>query len=154
MNKDYLLETASKLQPVNAKAAGEYQEKSPEMVSKLNTLLEKRQDIEKLVGKANREMMKDNHSNHARFIATMLKNYNANVFVETVLWVFNAYQHHGFSSNYWAAQLNTWISILKSELSDEAYREIFPYYEWMQTHIPILVKVSSAMDENLTPSHS
>ena len=95
--------------------------------------------------------MQDNHANHVRFIASILKNNDADVLVETVLWVFRAYRSHGFSSNYWAAQLNTWMQILKTELSVETYKEVLPLYEWMQINIPIFVKVS---DEKLEMPNS
>jgi hypothetical protein len=68
------------------------------------------------------------------------------VFVETILWVFRAYRSHGFTTNYWAAQLNQWILIIQKELQPEILREIKPYYEWMQVHIPIFVQLS---DDNL-----
>jgi len=88
-------------------------------------------------------MMKDNHSNHVRFIASILRNNHPDVLVETVLWVFRAYRSHGFTTNYWAAQLNSWIIVLKEILSTDCYAEIYPYYEWMQVNIPIFVKVSN-----------
>jgi hypothetical protein len=73
----------------------------------------------------------------------MFKNYNANVMVETILWVFGAYQSHGFHSNYWAAQLNTWIEVLKSELTPGTFNEINPFYEWMQINIPHFTSLSN-----------
>ncbi len=90
--------------------------------------------------------MKDNHANHVRFIASILRNHNPEILVDTVLWVFRAYRSRGFSSNYWAAQLNTWIEIIKEELSTETYHQVFPLYEWMQLNIPTFVKLS---DEKL-----
>jgi hypothetical protein len=73
------------------------------------------------------------------------------VLVETILWVFRAYRSHGFHTNYWAAQLNSWIEILRNELSEEAYTEIYPYYEWMQVNIPLFVLFS---DEKLEAPNS
>ena len=75
-------------------------------------------------------------------MASILKNFNAEVFVDTVLWVFRAYRSHGFTTNYWASQLNTWIDILKNSLTDKSFNEVYPYYEWMQVNIPIFVKLS------------
>lgn len=91
-------------------------------------------------------LMKDNHANHVRFMTSVFKNYNPEVLVETVLWVFRAYRSHHFSTNYWAAQLNTWLEILKQELSSKSFEEIKPYYVWMQTNIPVFVAIS---DEKL-----
>ena len=102
----------------------------------------KRPEVEELVGKNNIDMMQDNHANHIRFISSILKNYDEEVLVETILWVFRAYRSHGFSTNYWAVQLNTWIKILKNQLSDETFLEVQPLYEWMQINIPVFVAIS------------
>ena len=117
----------------------------------MNSLMLERKDLEKLIGKDNERMMKDNHANHVRFIASILKNYNPEVLVDTVLWVFRAYRSHGFSTNYWATQLNSWIIILKEVLSPKSYTEVYPLYEWMQVNIPLFVKLS---DEKLDNSNS
>lgn len=151
MDKSFLLETATQLKHVSSASAEEYQQKTEQLIAQMNTLMLKKADIESLVGKDNINMMKDNHANHVRFMASMFKNHNPEVLVETVLWVFRAYRSHGFTTNYWATQLNTWIYLLKEALTSESYAEIYPYYEWMQINIPVFVKVS---DEKLDASQS
>ena len=151
MDKNYLLETATQLKRMSSSSAEEYHQKSELLINQMNTLMLAKTDIEKLVGKENLDMMKDNHANHVRFMVSVFKNYNSEVLVETVLWVFRAYRSHGFTTNYWATQLNTWIYLLKETLTPESYSEIYPYYEWMQINIPVFVKVS---DEKLDASQS
>lgn len=132
MNKAYLLQTCRELKGFSNKASEEYFMKSEVLLSEMNAIMLKRADIKDLVGEENLLMMQDNHSNHIRFIASILKEFNPEVLVETILWVFRAYRSHGFSTNYWAAQLNTWIEVLKNQLSAESYLEINPLYNWMQ----------------------
>lgn len=151
MDKNFLLETASQLKKVSVKTAEEYHRNTDKLITEMNTLMLERPDIESLVGKNNINMMKDNHANHVRFIASILKNYNHEVLVDTVLWVFRAYRSHGFTTNYWAAQLNTWIIVIKEVLTPESFVETYPYYEWMQVNIPLFVKVS---DEKLEAPNS
>lgn len=146
MTKTELLQTAQQLRQVDARVASEYEQKSGQLNAKINQLMLERADIKELVGEINISMMKDNHANHVRFIASILRNHNPEILVDTVLWVFRAYRSRGFSSNYWAAQLNTWIEIIKEELSTETYHQVFPLYEWMQLNIPTFVKLS---DEKL-----
>jgi len=146
MTKTELLQTAQQLRQVDARVASEYEQKSGQLNAKINQLMLERADIKELVGEINISMMKDNHANHVRFIASILRNHNPEILVDTVLWVFRAYRSRGFSSNYWAAQLNTWIEIIKEELSTETYLQVFPLYEWMQVNIPTFVKLS---DEKL-----
>ena len=151
MDKNLLLDRAGKLLQVSLNSAEEYQQKADRLITVMNERMLERLDIESIVGKNNIDMMKDNHANHVRFIASILKNQNADVLVETILWVFRAYRSHGFTTNYWAAQLNTWMIILKEELSPACFNEVYPYYEWMQINIPAFVKIS---DENIESSKS
>ncbi|MDD3161390.1 MAG: hypothetical protein PHX49_05630 [Bacteroidales bacterium] len=139
------------MKQMSSSSAEEYRQKSELLINKMNALMLDKADIEKLVGKENLDMMKDNHANHVRFMASVFKNYNPEVLVETVLWVFRAYRSHGFTTNYWATQLNTWISLLKEMLTPESFSEIYPYYEWMQINIPVFTKLS---DEKLELSQS
>lgn len=144
MDKKYLLETARAIKQVDPEIAEEYAQRSNELIDRINKSMMNRPEITELVGKDHLGMMKDNHANHVRFITSILKHYNPEVFVDTVLWVFRAYRSHGFSSNYWATQLNAWISILEETLSEESFHQIAPYYEWMQIHIPIFVQLTDA----------
>ncbi len=142
MNKENLLKSATELRAVKKSAGNEYADKIDVLVGKMNQTMLARQDVKKLVGNDNIGMMKDNHANHARFMSSIMVNFDPNVLVDTVLWVFNAYQNHGFHSQYWAAQLNTWLELFKEELSEETYCEVYPFYNWMQVNIPQFVIVS------------
>ncbi len=151
MNRKQLFESTEILKQVSEKTFAEYQEKSDLLVNMMNIRMLERPDLENLIGKNNTGMMKDNNANQVRFIASILKNHNSDILVDTVLWVFRAYRSHGFTSNYWAAQLNAWIIILKEVLTPESYLEVFPYYEWMQINIPSFVLLS---DEKLNAANS
>lgn len=146
MNKNHLIDSANKLPPISQLAVQEYAKKQELLIFQMNTLMLERTDLETLIGKGNLKMMQDNHANHVDFIYSILKNNNADVLVETVLWVFRAYKSHGFSYRYWTVQLTTWQQILKKELSTESYTEILSIYEWMLTNIPVFIKLS---DEKL-----
>jgi len=143
MDRFYLIKTAKYLNPVSEKGYNEYQKMQEKLVALMNDKMLSRPDINDLVSENNLDMMKDNHANHARFMASLFKNFDPEVLTDTVLWVFRAYRSRRFHSNYWAAQLNSWIEVLKKELSDQTFKEIFPYYEWMQVNIPVFVKLST-----------
>ncbi|PKO99984.1 MAG: hypothetical protein CVU13_00305 [Bacteroidetes bacterium HGW-Bacteroidetes-8] len=153
MDKKTLIESAKSLNNVSTNSVKEYIDKSDRLVAEINRSMISREDIVNLIGKDNIAMMKDNHSNHVRFIASILGNRNDEVFVETVLWVFRAYRSHNFTTSYWAAQLNAWIEIIKKELSPQAYCEIYPYYEWMQLNIPLFVYFSDEKLDALKSKH-
>lgn len=151
MDKKTLLTAAQRLQPVSESTFAEYRDNTDQLINRINKLMMTRSDLEHLIGSNNTQMMKDNHANHVRFMTSIMKEFNAEVLVDTVFWVFRAYRSHGFAQNYWAAQLNGWIEILKETLSPESYQEVYPYYEWMQINIPAFVSLS---DEKLDASNA
>lgn len=153
MDKNTLLQTTSGLKQVSNNAAEEYAAKIDRLASIMNQRMLNRADIEELVGSKNLTMMQDNHANHARFIASVLKNLNTLELVETILWVFRAYRSRGFQTSYWAAQLNTWIDVLRTELTTASFQEVYPYYEWMQVHIPLFVNISDTNFEAPNTMH-
>ncbi len=142
MTREELIQSAERLQPVGVEAQQEYSRKIPQMVTTINQRMAARPDITDLIGENHLQLMCDNHANHARFMESVFFEMSAQVLVDTVLWVFRAYRARGFSSLYWAAQLNTWIELLRESLSEEGFKEIYPYYVWMQTHIPAFTEQS------------
>lgn len=151
MDKNILEQSLKALSQVSDKTYEEYDKKSSDLTSKMNATFLERPDLTSLIGENNIDMMKDNHANHARFMASIFKFYNPDVLLETVLWVFKAYRSHGFNDQYWSAQLSTWMELLKVELSTSSFKEVLPYYEWMQTNIAIFVRLS---DESLSTTKS
>lgn len=143
MDKEILLRSAASIGPFSGAAVHEYGSKTDLIVSRVNEALMRRNDLHALTGEANTQMMKDNHANHARFIHSIMKHYDPEVLVETILWVFRAYRSHGFSSMYWAAQINTWIGIMNELLSKESLAQVLPLYSWIQVNIPLFEKLSA-----------
>jgi hypothetical protein len=150
MEKSTLVKSADKLSKVSEASIKEYVDKMELLAAKMNEAMLKREDILELIsGEKNITMMKDNHCNHLRFIASILETPDSETLVDTVLWVFRAYMSRGFSSNYWAAQINTWIYLLKENLSEKAYTEILGIYNWIGVNIP---NFAIASDEKLEKS--
>lgn len=146
MTRDELLETARAMPPFPAEAAREYSGEREILVAEVNKLLLRRLDVEQLVGPGNLDMMRDNHGNHARFVESLLQCYNADVLVETVLWVFRAYRAHGFRLTYWPAQLNAWVETLQLHLTPESFTAIYPLYHWFIIHVPVFAALTDSPD--------
>ena len=153
MDRSQRIETTGGLKSVSRESLEELSAKRESLVKRLNEVMLARPDIMNLVGEENLEMMKDNHANHSRFMESVFTNFNAEVLVDTVLWVFRAYRTRGFSSAYWAAQLNNWIVLYSQTLTKSCFTEIYPFYTWMQIHIPEFVKLSDEKLEGNFPLH-
>jgi hypothetical protein len=145
--KDKLLASAQKLIPPPEKAREEFSAKIDMLVATGNKNIAARLDLDKLIGAENQEMAVNNNSNFARFMDAMFVEYDPATLVETVLWVFRAYRSHGFLTTYWPANLDIWLKMLEKELSDESFRAIAPFYNWLIVNIQIFVKLT---DESLS----
>ncbi len=131
MTREYLIQEAIKIKSPSAPSAREYLDKSEVMTAEVNKLMLERPDLEKLIGKDSQAMMIDNHNNHSRFMVSLVRDYNAEVLVDTVIWVFRAYRAHGFQLTYWPAQLNCWMTVIRKHLSPESFDHIAPVYQFM-----------------------
>lgn len=105
-----------------------------------------------MVGADNIQMAHDNNRNFARFMESLFREYDPNVFVETVLWVFRAYRSHGFQTTYWAANLNIWVDMISNELSKESHDDLYPFYHWIIVNIPVFVKLTEDDTEPFDPA--
>ncbi len=147
MTKDTLLSTARLLVQPPQDAASEYAAKRELLAAEMNRIFRERPDLDVLVGEGNRAMMEDNHRNHARFMESMFCAYDPNTLVETVQWVYRVYRAHGFRLAYWPAQLDTWVEVLKRDLSPSALEAIYPFYRWMILSCQVFTHLSDAEQE-------
>ena len=156
--KKMLLTSASELIQPSKKAAINFELNREKLVSECNQIFLNRSDIDRLVGSNNSEMAKDNNTNFARFMSSIFVDYQPEVFIETVLWVFRAYQAHGFKSTYWPANINIWITQLDKELDNSFFDQIYPFYSWLIVNIPIFVKLTEQSNQTdlneSVPGHS
>lgn len=141
MNKQELVKLAQEeLRQPSREAADEFSEKRDELAAELSRRMKARPDVERLIGQSNENMMDDNHRNQMRFMESQFKSFNPQVLVETVFWVMSAYPAHGFQLAYWPAVLNEVAQIIKDNLSEKTYHELYPFYHWLIIHHPGFVQ--------------
>jgi hypothetical protein len=146
MTKGELLGTARELKQPPPEVADEFGAKQEQLAAEGNRRMGARADLARLVGSGNETMAEDNNRNFSRFMESIFRHYEPEVLVETVLWVFRAYRSHGFQTTYWPANIDTWVEMLRGELSGKAFEAVYPFYDWLIVHIPWFVKLS---DEQL-----
>lgn len=129
------------MQPSSA-ALEEFTTKQGAILDACNKKILQRKDLVKLIGPGNTEMAKNNNSNFCRFMVSLFTEYEPEVFIETVLWVFRAYRSHGFQTTYWAANLDIWLGMLKQELSGDTFDEVEPFYTWLIVNIPVFTHLT------------
>ncbi len=81
MNKLHLEKTAKALKQPSEKAAKEFIDKKELIAEEMNKIMSEREDVIKMVGENNVDMMEDNHRNHARFLASVFMDYEPDVLI-------------------------------------------------------------------------
>lgn len=154
MDRENLIQSARALAAVDNQAIEELTAKRDIIADQMNKRMLARPDVEQLVGANNIAMMCDNHANHIKFVLSILRHPNAEVLVDTVLWVFRSYRSRGFHQNYWAAQLNTWLTIFRDALSPPTYEALLPLYNWLIVNIPHFTNLSDRQLEEMATKHA
>ncbi|WP_462325331.1 hypothetical protein [Desulfoplanes sp.] len=139
---EQLLASAGKLSQPPRAVAEEFAAIRDELAERGNTILDARDDLQRLIGQGNKQMARDNNRNFARFMQAQFTHYNPEAMVNTILWVFRAYRSHGFKTTYWAANLNIWVDLLRGGLSQQSFDAIYPFYDWMIVNIPLFTALT------------
>ncbi|MGK7397709.1 MAG: hypothetical protein ACNS62_24255 [Candidatus Cyclobacteriaceae bacterium M3_2C_046] len=142
MALELLVESAEKIKPPSLQSFYEYNSIRDQLVAEMNQEMVAQPGIMAMIGHENLSMMKNNHENHARFMASMILNFDPKVYAETVVWVYKVYQNHGFHLDYWPAQFENWKKLLKTHLNPETQEEIIPLYHWLQEQHDLIAELS------------
>ena len=124
----YALEPGALLR-VSQKAAQDYAEHADKMLQYVDACM-KQAPLDALVAKQV-EMMLQNHRNHLQFMTSFFRLNNPELLKEIVIWVYRAYQAHGFSPDYFPAVLTRWMEAVSKFLPPESATEILGVYGWM-----------------------
>jgi hypothetical protein len=127
MNTAHLSRTATLLRQPSDSAAAEYEAVRDGLAEELSHRMMARADLDKLIGQDNLAMMQD-----------------------------RAYRSHGFHTTYWAANLDTFVELVRERLTPPTFEQVVPFFEWLIVSIPSFVTISDEqMAEPLgpTPGH-
>ncbi len=142
MNKTQLVESAKALKVRDASGFLALEDRSDIWAAELSAAMNRRHDLESLVGQGNVSVMESNHANHFRYMRSAIALFDPKSFVETVLWVFRTYRARGFSVRYWEVMLPEAMGILHRNLGEDYLSGVEPYYEWLLASIPAFASLS------------
>lgn len=142
MNKASLMASAACLTQPPPEVVAEFAEKRQAMAAMVNREMNARNDLLKLVGRDGVRMSEDNNRNFPLFMESLFLEYHPEVLVDTALWVFRSYRSHGFAPIYWPANLDTWVEVLRRELSPSTFSAIIDFYHWLIINIPVFTALT------------
>jgi len=142
MQLKLLIESAQGLIDTNDDAAEELELHALGIAAKLTESMLSRGDITEHIGDGNIPLMRTNHENHFRYIASTASVFDPQSFVEIVLWVVRTYMAKGFSLSYWTIMLPEAKRLMKQEISEAASVTAEPLYDWLLANLDALAEVS------------
>jgi hypothetical protein len=151
MKREDLIEGAKLLVAPSTASTESFEKKQDTIGAELNRRMLARPDIERLIGKDNQEMMKNNTHNFLRFMTALFHRYDPAVLADTCLWAFKTYRAHGFQVSYWPANIDTLMQVMRTELPGKVYGEVFPFFNWVIVNIPAFSIITDTMPEITEP---
>ncbi len=138
-----LISSCLQLPKVSKEAADAYVLASERLLKLVNEQMEDDPRVRELIGHNSVELMRENHRNHVRFMATVFSFNSFELLVKTVPWVYRAYHARGFQYDYFPAELIAWQIALHECLDQPADRNgILAVYSWMVQHHNQMIKLS------------
>lgn len=101
------------------------------LLAQVNQRMAARPEIHGLIGGNPLEMMFDNHANHLRFMTAVFRMGSHEMLATTIPWVYRAYHGQGFNWGYFPVELAEWRTAASDLLTERAFEEIGPVYDWM-----------------------
>jgi len=123
-------------------AALAYEKASSSLVDYVNRDLEATPKVLELIGGNPLSLMRNNHSNHAAFMATVFKIGSHELLAKTIPWVYRAYRARGFSYDYFPVELAAWKRAAKEHLTGDHATQIIEIYDWMIRHHEDMIRLS------------
>lgn len=136
------LQEAQGLPAVAPEAVQAYKAHLDGMVEWVNQAMAAHPEVHRLIGFNPLSMMYDNHLNHARFMASVFRFRAMALLVKTVVWVYRTYHSHGFSYDYFPAELAAWQQALTSFLEPSQSQAIVAIYQWLVDHHEVMVALA------------
>jgi len=143
MDKESLLNSAKQLKQPSAAAANEFSAKREAITITIKHVLDARTDLLENEKAQNSGMDRNNHTYHMKHMEGLFMAYSPEEYVETTLWTARMYGSHGFNILYWKEILTVIVSVLKSQLTENTFQEIYPFYEWMISNIPEFIELGN-----------
>jgi methanogenic corrinoid protein MtbC1 len=138
-----ILTSCHNLPRISPEAAEAYARATVELLEQVNEQLEANPKIKDLIGRNPFELMRDNHQNHAAFMATIFRINSFELLVRTVPWVYRACHARGFSYDYFPAEYMAWQIAIHECLDQPDHKaEILSVYQWLVQHHEKMIQLS------------
>jgi hypothetical protein len=109
-----------------------YQNAGDSLIAGINQRMLSTKEMQGLIDSGNKEKILINHTNHVRFMESIMQNFDPQVFVTTILWVYKTYRKHNFPDDYWKYAYPVYEKCLYECLEPTHAEEISVFYSWLK----------------------
>ena len=141
MTEQELIDSASQLPKLSQATAEAFGESADRLAAALSARMLASGNVEALIGFGNLNTMTDTHRRQARFLGSLLADFDPRLLVRTIAWAAEAHRAMGFQDEFWIVQVDAWKSGLPDELGQLASEELAPLFNWLGNHLPHIVRL-------------
>jgi len=132
--------------------ANEYQQKIEMITEQVDDAMSEHPHIHLLIGgERNYSLMIDHHKSHASFMENLFYVYDSAALVNSLVYMINIYEKHGFPYRFWKCQFKYWIEATQNEMSEDAFARIQNTYEFISLNILSLIDLSKDLNHHRKP---
>ena len=142
MDKKIVEDFSAALEKIDDGACSAYQDKMNIMVDRVNQVMLSRRDLNDLIGSNPKEVMLQNHGNHARFMTSQFCIKSPETFIRITAWVYHTYIARGFSPRYFLVELRQWQKAVEHYLDPKSAELINAFYQVMIDHHENVLELS------------
>ena len=128
--------------PIPKNCANAYGDSMSQMIVDVDHAMMQHPRISEFLGGCPINVMRRNHSNHARFMHTVFALNSPQMLANALPWVYRAYTARGFSYAYFPAELSEWQQAVQKHLDPNAAGPILDIYRSMKSHHDRIIELS------------
>jgi diguanylate cyclase (GGDEF)-like protein len=136
-----------RLPKVSSNAVQVYEDHLELLINYVNNQMSKINGDENFNDKLSKKTY-NNHMRHGEFMLTALRFDDYRFFYETIIWVYNFYQHHGFAYENFLLELEAWTKGVKKYIDSSYSEEIINIYRWMIENHDYFIEASENYSYN------
>lgn len=144
MNRQQLIDDLERVPRPGPDEARAFAEAADGLAAALNRVMMARPDLDDLLPPERRAMMEENGRNLFRFMGAIAQAFDAEMLVDTVLWVVRTYRAHGFQPAYWPVNLDVVMAVMRENLDTGTSDALLPLFRWLAERMPDFMALSEA----------
>lgn len=114
---------------IDADAIRDYEERLPQLIQSVAHQIEKREDLQDLIGPNERSLLIHHHRSHSEFMLTHMRTQDGSTLVQGMIQMYTTLFGRGFSPIYFPVEFETWKKVIATHLAPPHAHPICTLYQ-------------------------